>query len=99
MQTEHLEIRNISPYSVQIRENADQNNFEDGHFLRSEDPHRDLNFKLKGNGSSSKSLREIKCNRYFYMCVTKLTRPFFRYPFFDSMIESRKGRTIFYLPW
>ena len=30
--TEYGEIRNISPYSVQMRENADQNNSEYGHF-------------------------------------------------------------------
>ena len=29
------EIRSISPYSLQMRENADQNNSEYGHFLRS----------------------------------------------------------------
>ena len=32
---EHGEILRISPYSVQMRENADQNNWEYGHFLRS----------------------------------------------------------------
>ena len=38
IRTEYGEIRSIqsiSPYSVQIRENADQNNSEYGHFLRS----------------------------------------------------------------
>ena len=34
--TEYGEIQSISPYSVQMRENTDQNNFEYGHFLRSE---------------------------------------------------------------
>ena len=29
------EIQSISPYSVRMRENADQNNSEYGHFLRS----------------------------------------------------------------
>ena len=33
--TEYGEIRSISPYSFQMRENTDQNNFEYGHFLRS----------------------------------------------------------------
>ena len=33
--TEYGEIQSISPYSVQMRENADQNNSEYGHFLRS----------------------------------------------------------------
>ena len=32
--TEYGEIRNISPYSVRIRENADQNNSKYGQFLR-----------------------------------------------------------------
>ena len=35
IQTEHGEILRISPYSVQIQENADQNNSEYGHFSRS----------------------------------------------------------------
>ena len=34
IQTEYAEIRSISPYSVQMRENADQNNSEYGHFSR-----------------------------------------------------------------
>ena len=33
---EHGEILRFSPYSVQMRENTDQNNSEYGHFLRSE---------------------------------------------------------------
>ena len=35
-QTEHGEIRSISPYSVRMRENTDQNNSKSGQFLRSE---------------------------------------------------------------
>ena len=35
IRTEYAEIRSIFPYSVQMRENADQNNSEYGHFLRS----------------------------------------------------------------
>ena len=35
IRTEYREIIRISPYSVQIRENADQNNSEYGHFLHS----------------------------------------------------------------
>ena len=31
----HSEIRRISPYFVQMQENADQNNSESGYFLRS----------------------------------------------------------------
>ena len=34
--TEYREIPRISPYSVRMRENTDQNNSEYGHFLRSE---------------------------------------------------------------
>ena len=34
IRTEYGEILRISPYSVQMRENADQNNSEYGHFLR-----------------------------------------------------------------
>ena len=33
---EYGEILRISPYSVRMRENADQNNSEYGHFLRSD---------------------------------------------------------------
>ena len=33
--TEYGEIWSISPYSVRIRENTDQNNSEHGHFSRS----------------------------------------------------------------
>ena len=36
IRTEYGEIRTISPYSVQMRKNADQNNSEYGHFLRSD---------------------------------------------------------------
>ena len=35
IRTEYEEIRNLSLYSVQMRENAEQNNSEYGHFLRS----------------------------------------------------------------
>ena len=34
--TEYVEILRISPYSVRLRENTDQNNSEYGHFLRSD---------------------------------------------------------------
>ena len=36
IQAEYGEVRSISPYSVQKRGNADQNNCENGHFSRSE---------------------------------------------------------------
>ena len=35
IRTEYGEIRSISPYSVRMRENVDQNNSEYGHFSRS----------------------------------------------------------------
>ena len=35
IQTEYEEILRISPYSVQMRENTDQNNSKYGHFLGS----------------------------------------------------------------
>ena len=35
IRTEYREILGISPHSVQMRENGDQNNSEYGHFLRS----------------------------------------------------------------
>ena len=34
IRTEYGVIRSISPYLVRMRENADQNNSENGHFLR-----------------------------------------------------------------
>ena len=36
IRTKYGEILNISPYSVKMGENADQNNSEHGHFLRSD---------------------------------------------------------------
>ena len=35
IRTEYREIRSIFPYSIWMRENADQNNSQYGHFLRS----------------------------------------------------------------
>ena len=35
IRTEYGEIQSISPYSVRMRENTDQNNSKYGHFLRS----------------------------------------------------------------
>ena len=35
IRTEYGQMRSISPYSVRMRENVDQNNSEYGHFLRS----------------------------------------------------------------
>ena len=46
--TEYGEILRISPYSVLMRENTDQNNSEYGHFLRSgTDEFGDKNFKIE----------------------------------------------------
>ena len=36
IRTEYGEIRRISPYSVRMRKNEDQNNSKYGHFLRSD---------------------------------------------------------------
>ena len=36
IRTEYWEIRSISPYSVRMRENADQNNSDYGHFSSSD---------------------------------------------------------------
>ena len=36
IRTEYGDILHISPHSVRMRENADQNNFEHGHFSRSD---------------------------------------------------------------
>ena len=44
--TEYGEIFRICPYSVRMQENAEDNNSEDGHFLRSEMFDRDLNMRL-----------------------------------------------------
>ena len=37
-------VRRVSPYSVRMRENADQNNFEYGHFSSSEVDKKTYNF-------------------------------------------------------
>ena len=42
IQTEYGEIWGTSPYSLQMRENTDQNNSEFGHFLRSDSSSHDL---------------------------------------------------------
>ena len=51
IRTEYGEILRISPYSVQMRENTDQNNSEYEHFLRNEG----LRNGGKGNAKASKS--------------------------------------------
>ena len=46
----------ISPYSVPMRENADQNNPKYGHFLRSDAPHYFSRFQNAGKHLSKKSV-------------------------------------------
>ena len=41
IRTEYGKIRSISPYSVRMRENADQNNSKYGHFSRRVNPKKD----------------------------------------------------------
>ena len=54
IRTEYGKIRSISPYSVQMRENADRNNSEYGHFLRSVG-----NFRLLKSSQNSCSFTDI----------------------------------------
>ena len=57
----------VSPYSVRMRENTDQNNSEYGHFLHSEKSQKKSN--LKGN-------LKIKRNRitiFIYCCLSGIT--------------------------
>ena len=51
IRTKYEEILRISPYSVQMLENADQNNSENGHFLRSERYAKD--FKINSFGKQN----------------------------------------------
>ena len=44
--TEYGDILHISPYSVQIRENTDQNNSKYGHFLRSGNQYKYIAFNI-----------------------------------------------------
>ena len=61
----------IFPYSVRMRENADQNNSEYGHFLRSTMFSFQKNFKKK-------SLKHTKKIIYVLSCLEKFgTRVFF----------------------
>ena len=56
IRTEYVEILRISPYSVRMRENADQNNSEYGHFLTVNDE------EFQSNTTYSISLRESVCS-------------------------------------
>ena len=58
IQTEYGEILRIFPYSVWIRENTDQKNFDYGHFLRSED--NNINYSNKKNINSNLRFWERK---------------------------------------
>ena len=50
IRTEYGEILRLSPYSIRMRKNAEQNNSEYGHFSRSD---TDTNFlKIKGKSNS-----------------------------------------------
>ena len=49
IRTECGEIRRVSPYSVQMRENADQNNSEYGQVLRSDHHSNKLDLKSPEN--------------------------------------------------
>ena len=48
IQTEYGEILRISPYSVRMQENADQNNSEYGQFSRSINLHKKLKIRFQG---------------------------------------------------
>ena len=55
IRTEYGEIRNISPYLVRMRENAEQNNFEWGHFLRSDCQSNNINREVNMIRESNKN--------------------------------------------
>ena len=57
----YLFILRISPYSVRMRENTDQNNSEYGHFLCNVDPSVDLCLhRINNLVSSSNYNRKVK---------------------------------------
>ena len=58
IRTEYGEILRIFPYSVWIRENTDQKNFDYGHFLRSED--NNIKYSNKKNINSNLRFWERK---------------------------------------
>ena len=58
IQTEYGEIFSISPYSVRMRENTDQNNSEYGHFLCS--VMKSHQYKLAIGKSSEKKVTFVK---------------------------------------
>ena len=58
--SEYGEMRSISPYSVQTRENKDHNNSEYGHFLRS---------VVHGEFINSLSLLESGFNLFYSRCI------------------------------
>ena len=67
------EIRNISPYSLQMRENTDQNNSEYRHFLHS-DKQRDFckNYREQLKIFSNLDIKKVINNRSFWKTVSPL---------------------------
>ena len=49
IRTEYEKIRSIFPYSVRMRENTDQENFEYGLFSRSDDENVIIRIEIKQN--------------------------------------------------
>ena len=78
IRTEYGEIRCISPYSVQIQENADQNNSQYGDFLHNEYRYpvkskEQLTEKIKSfifeiHSDIYQSSSDINCNALIYRC-------------------------------
>ena len=72
IRTEYGEMRSISPYSVQVGENIDQNNSEHGHFSRSANVKILSLFsrELESFGNSGNQPRRttiyLKCSRYYH---------------------------------
>ena len=62
-----------------------------------QESHKDLNFKSKYNGKSGKCLREIQCNRYFYIYIWQGFHGHFSgIHFLNIIFENEAGRIIFY---
>ena len=66
IRTEYREIRSISPYLVQMRENADQNNSEYGNFSRSDSNKLFMSKELrKSTMFQSKLKNDFNKNRFY----------------------------------
>ena len=88
VRTEYGEIRSISPYLVRMRENADQNKSECGHFLRSAKLCYQLN--LPSNKFYWKSCIEKSKNSFIIVLIsTKFYGSTFTFNF--SLISSNAG--------